>query len=206
MVNGPLAPDASALQAAPSQRLGPSPGTNSPLDYLCPGSASYPVLVHRPAIWSWAHRSTPPRDDALALWLTFGSADTWYRDLHPAGFVPCTAHNRDRKEPRGPSLPHHRTYGSRIRRFGRLSRHTWTPPRRIDEAAPRVSTGASLYAAPPAVSPQPARLRPRDSPDAVPPILGIRLLLSFKPLSGHRSGLRQAFVARRLHPSYYALC
>ena len=26
------------------------------------------------------------------LRLTFGSADTWYRDLHPAEFVPCTAH------------------------------------------------------------------------------------------------------------------
>ena len=37
-------------------------------------------------------RSTPPCDDALALRLTFGSADTWYRDLHPAEFVPCTAH------------------------------------------------------------------------------------------------------------------
>jgi hypothetical protein len=30
--------------------------------------------------------------------------------------------NRDRKEPHGPCLPHHRTYGSRIRRFGGLSR------------------------------------------------------------------------------------
>ena len=29
-----------ALQAAPGQRPGPSPGTNSPLDCLCPGSAS----------------------------------------------------------------------------------------------------------------------------------------------------------------------
>ena len=28
-----------ALQAAPGQRPGPSPGTNSPLDCLCPGSA-----------------------------------------------------------------------------------------------------------------------------------------------------------------------
>ena len=28
-----------ALQAAPGQWLGPSPGTNSPLDCLCPGSA-----------------------------------------------------------------------------------------------------------------------------------------------------------------------
>ena len=29
------------LQGAPSQRLGPSPGTNSPQDCLCPGSASF---------------------------------------------------------------------------------------------------------------------------------------------------------------------
>ena len=35
---------------------------------------------------------TPPRDDALALWLTFGSANTWCQDFHPTGFVPCTAH------------------------------------------------------------------------------------------------------------------
>ena len=33
--------------------------------------------------------------------------------------------NRDRKEPHGPSLPHHRAYGSRTRRFGRLSRSAW---------------------------------------------------------------------------------
>ena len=35
---------------------------------------------------------TPPRDDALALLLTFGSANTWYRDLHPTRFVPCPPH------------------------------------------------------------------------------------------------------------------
>ena len=35
---------------------------------------------------------TPPRDDALALWLTFGSTYTWCQDFHPTGFVPCTAH------------------------------------------------------------------------------------------------------------------
>ena len=35
---------------------------------------------------------TPPRDDALALLLTFGSANTWYRDFHPTRFVPCPAH------------------------------------------------------------------------------------------------------------------
>ena len=35
---------------------------------------------------------TPPRDDALVLCLTFGSANTWCQDFHPTGFVPCTAH------------------------------------------------------------------------------------------------------------------
>ncbi len=36
------------------------------------------------------------------------------------------AGNRDRKKPHGPSLPHHRAYGSRTRRFGRLSQHAST--------------------------------------------------------------------------------
>jgi hypothetical protein len=35
---------------------------------------------------------TPPRDDALALLLTFGSAYTWCRDFHPTSCVPCLAH------------------------------------------------------------------------------------------------------------------
>jgi hypothetical protein len=35
---------------------------------------------------------TPPHDDALALLLTLGSANTWYGDLHPISYVPCLAH------------------------------------------------------------------------------------------------------------------
>ena len=35
---------------------------------------------------------TTPLDDALALLLTFGSTNTWYRDLHPVSYVPCPAH------------------------------------------------------------------------------------------------------------------
>ena len=54
--------------------------------------ASYPVSVRRPASFALDFLPTPPHDDAVVLWLTFGSADTWYRDSHPAGFVPCTAH------------------------------------------------------------------------------------------------------------------
>jgi hypothetical protein len=35
---------------------------------------------------------TPPRGDALALLLAFGSAITWHGDSHPARSVPCLAH------------------------------------------------------------------------------------------------------------------
>ena len=37
---------------------------------------------------------TFPRGFALALSLTFGSANTWYRDFHPTSLVPCLAHTR----------------------------------------------------------------------------------------------------------------
>jgi hypothetical protein len=35
---------------------------------------------------------TSPRDDALALLLAFGSANTWHGDFHPVSSVPCLAH------------------------------------------------------------------------------------------------------------------
>ena len=35
---------------------------------------------------------TTPHDVALALLLTFGSADTWWEDLHLPSFMPCSAH------------------------------------------------------------------------------------------------------------------
>src|SRR3990172_2626785 len=35
---------------------------------------------------------TPPRDDALALLLAFGSAKTWQSDLHRLSNAPCPAH------------------------------------------------------------------------------------------------------------------
>src|SRR3990172_1432501 len=38
---------------------------------------------------------TPPRDDALALLLAFGSSFTWLRDFHPDSSVPCPAHTLD---------------------------------------------------------------------------------------------------------------
>ena len=39
-----------------------------------------------------AYPSTPPRDDALALLLTFGSANTWCQDFHLTSTAPCLAH------------------------------------------------------------------------------------------------------------------
>jgi hypothetical protein len=65
VVNGPLAPGASRLI---------SDSCSSPrsfgLGFLC----------------------TPPRGDALALLLAFGSAKTWPQDFHLQSNVPCTAH------------------------------------------------------------------------------------------------------------------
>jgi len=35
---------------------------------------------------------TPPRDDALVLLLSLGSANTWCEDSHLTSYVPCLAH------------------------------------------------------------------------------------------------------------------
>ena len=79
-------------------------------------------------------------------------------------------------------------------------RVTYTAVRQIKSAClayrRNAPTGASFLAAPTTVSSQPPGLRLVGSPDAVPSFLGKRLLLSFNPLSGYRSGLR--FRALRL--------
>ena len=58
-----------------------------------------PVIPHlrsgsctSPRIFGLGFLQTPPHDDALALLLTLGSANTWYGDFHPASYVPCLAH------------------------------------------------------------------------------------------------------------------
>ena len=45
-----------------------------------------------PRIFGLGFLQTTPRNAALALLLTFGSTNTWYRDLHPVSYVPCPAH------------------------------------------------------------------------------------------------------------------
>jgi hypothetical protein len=68
----------------------------------------------------------------------------------------------------------------------------------VKSIPPPRSTGASSPTAPTSVSFQPSGLRLPDSPNAIPLFLGKRLLLSFNPLAGYRSGLHWA--ALRLRP------
>ena len=61
------------------------------------------------------------------------------------------SHNRDREKPHGSPLPHHRTNGSRIRRFGRLSQRTKhtaparQPERHLQPRQPRFHPGRMQY-------------------------------------------------------------
>ena len=45
-----------------------------------------------PCIFGLDFLQTPPRDDALVLLLTLGSANTWCEDFHLTSYVPCLAH------------------------------------------------------------------------------------------------------------------
>ncbi len=62
----------------------------------CPLAPDVPHLVSSscpsPRAFGLGFLQTPPHDDALALLLTFGSAITWFEDLHPVSSVPCPAH------------------------------------------------------------------------------------------------------------------
>ncbi len=72
---------------------------------------------------------TSPRDDALALWLTFGSTHTWCQDFHPTGFVQCTTHTFKVRggRPKGGN-PEAQLLGRPLdRRVGRLSVQRTTP-------------------------------------------------------------------------------
>ena len=54
--------------------------------HLLSGSSSSPCM------FGLGFLLTPSRDDALALLLAFGSANTWREGLHFASSVPCPAH------------------------------------------------------------------------------------------------------------------
>ncbi|MCE2692522.1 MAG: hypothetical protein LW862_22440, partial [Rubrivivax sp.] len=59
----PLQAAAITLQAAPGQWPGPSPGTNSPLDCLCPGSAYRIAFGPRAGQKVLTLRGAMPRED-----------------------------------------------------------------------------------------------------------------------------------------------
>ena len=80
-----------------------------------------------------------------------------------------------------PPLPHHRTYGSRIRRFGRASQGGKCPL--TGRSSRRALTPVSSLT----LSGSGSRLT-----DALPGFFTARTFLSFHPLSGNRSGLRPA--------------
>src|SRR5262245_25723411 len=62
----------------------------------CPLAPSVPHLISSscssPRAFGLGFLQTPPRDDALALFLAFGSANTWRKDFHLTSSVPCPAH------------------------------------------------------------------------------------------------------------------
>jgi hypothetical protein len=110
----------------------------------------------------------PTQDSVPDCWLGFVRvviSDDWT-------FCACKA-----------QLPHHRTYGSRLRRFGRWNR-----------SAIHTSTKASSPAVPAASSSQMLDILPNTSPEAISPLHDRRLRLSTV----------QAFSTRQR--AYYALC
>ena len=87
--------DAGFIKHAPAWREG--------FAVTCQLAPGVPHLVSgfcsSPRIFGLGFLQTPPRDDALALLLSFGSAKTWYGDFHPISSVPCPAHTaRMRRE------------------------------------------------------------------------------------------------------------
>jgi hypothetical protein len=64
----------------------------------CPLVPDVPHLISgscsSPRSFGLGFLRTPPRGDALALLLAFGSAKTWHGDFHPVSSVPCPAHTQ----------------------------------------------------------------------------------------------------------------
>ena len=62
----------------------------------CPLAPGVPHLISGSCsssrVFGLGFLQTPPRGDALALLLAFGSAKTWRGDLHPANGISCPAH------------------------------------------------------------------------------------------------------------------
>ena len=84
----PAGPECISLAGRPGARgTYSSPVTNSPQGLFVSGLSLISGFCSSSRDFALGFLRTPPRDDALALWLTFGSTLAWYRDLHPTGFV-----------------------------------------------------------------------------------------------------------------------
>src|SRR5512134_3008972 len=62
----------------------------------CPLAPGAPRLISgfcsSPRSFGFGFLQIPPRGDALAVSLAFGSAKTWLSDFHRHSYVPCPAH------------------------------------------------------------------------------------------------------------------
>ena len=87
----------------------------------CPLAPGVPHLVSgscsSPRVFGLGFLQTPPRGDALALLLAFGSAKTWPGDFHPGSDMPCLAHTVKDERPAKP-----------VRLPGRTSGYPASPP------------------------------------------------------------------------------
>ena len=65
----------------------------------CPLAPDAPRLISgfcsSPRSFGFSFLQTPPRGDALAVSLAFGSAKTWLSDSHLHSYVPCSAHTTE---------------------------------------------------------------------------------------------------------------
>src|SRR5581483_11338371 len=81
----------------------------------CPLAPDAPRLISgfcsSPRSFGFDFLQTPPRGDALAVSLAFGSAKTWLPDFHRHSYVPCSAHTSGfRRAPLAACRPASRCY------------------------------------------------------------------------------------------------
>ena len=91
----PLAGNRSDLARTPNLQSAPQPQMEG-FAVTCPLAPNAPRLrfgfCTSPHSFGFSFLQTPPRGDALAVLLAFGSAKTWLPDFHRHSYVPCPAH------------------------------------------------------------------------------------------------------------------
>ena len=98
----------------------------------CPLAPNAPRLLSgfcsSPRSFGFGFFQTPPRDDALAVSLAFGSAYTWLPDFHRHSSVPCSAHTSKMSRASSRRLHYH---------------EQWCPPRLVLHKHPSPSMHAA---------------------------------------------------------------